>query len=113
MMLQMQDIEKRQVFQELAEEEVREAQEARIRQELQVAIQKRIDLRLAMAHQQRERVLQLQREANREQQLRQEVIREGSNAFPFNFSQHFPVNYSFCLSKSLSGFSCKVTNVFR
>lgn len=69
----MRDMEKRQVFQELAEEELLEAQEARIRQELQVAIQKRIDLRLAMAHQQKERVLQLQREAQREQQMRQEV----------------------------------------
>ncbi|KAK3907432.1 Meiosis-specific nuclear structural protein 1 [Frankliniella fusca] len=73
---QMQDMEKRQVFQELAEEELREAQEARIRQELQVAVQKRIDLRLAMAHQQKERVLQLQREAQREQQMRQEMMEQ-------------------------------------
>lgn len=73
---QMQDMEKRQVFQELAEEELREAQEARIRQELVVAVQKRIDLRLAMAHQQKERVLQLQREGQREQQMRQEMMEQ-------------------------------------
>ncbi|XP_034234346.1 meiosis-specific nuclear structural protein 1-like [Thrips palmi] len=73
---QMRDMEKQQVFQELAEEELREAQEARIRQELHVAIQKRIDLRLAMAHQQKERVLQLQREAQREQQMRQELMEQ-------------------------------------
>lgn len=69
----MRDMERKQVFQELAEEELREAQEARIREELQMAVQKRIDLRLAMAHQQKERVAQLHREAQREQQERQEV----------------------------------------
>ncbi|KAJ1520736.1 hypothetical protein ONE63_003831 [Megalurothrips usitatus] len=73
---QMRDMETRQVFQELAEEELREAQEARIRQELQDAVKKRIDLRLAMAHQQKERVLQLQREAQQEQQMRQEMMEQ-------------------------------------
>jgi len=79
--LQQRALEKEHILQELAAVEVDEAQENRLRAEMQAAINKRRDMRVAMCQQLKERAKQLHEEQQHEMEFRRAVIYQNYSSF--------------------------------